>query len=129
MMDWLHFDDADLLLKHGLPCRLLEQAGGPAVGAFGDFEQGLALGARHLLVADDRELLKTLFEALQGKNTAESDWNQRLTFALALVSGRYRPPGGEAAALSLLRNNTALKRDLQQLAEPIFDHLLQIAKA
>jgi len=126
MMDWLHFDDADLLLKHGLPCRLLEQAGGPSVGELGDYEKGLALGTRHLLIADDRDLLKTLFEALQGKITAECDWKQRLTLALALVWGQNRPSGGEAAALAFLRDNTALKRDLEQVIEYRLGQLLPI---
>jgi len=126
ILDWFHFDDADLLLKHGLPCRLLEQAGGPPVDALGDYEKGLTLGARHLLLADDRDLLKTLFEALNGNIAAESDWKQRLTLVLALVSGKNRPPGGEAAALALLRDNTALKRDLEQVIEYRLSQLLPI---
>jgi len=127
MLDWLHFDDADLLLKHGLPCRLLEQAGGEPVGDLENYERGLALGFRHLLISDDRDLLKTLFDAVQGKTRPDPEWNQHLTLALALLWGKERPEGKEAAAVEFLRANAALRTDLEQVIEFRLAQLLPLA--
>ena len=126
MLNWLHFDDADLLLKHGLPGRLLEQAGGPSVGDLGDVEKGLNLGVRHLLLADDRQLLTTLLDALRGEENQTPDWQQRLTLGLALVTGKNRPPGSALEALAFLRSQAALRQDLEQILDYRLSQLLPV---
>lgn len=128
MLDYLHFDDADLLLKHGLPCRLLEQAGGPEPGDLGEAEKGLTLGVRHLLLADDRELLTTLQDALQGEYNQADDWEQRLTLGLALVMGKNRPPGNAAQALKLLLDQPFLRNDLEQILDYRLKQLLPVER-
>jgi hypothetical protein len=126
MMDWLHFDDADLLLKHGLPCRLLEQAGGEAVGDFQMDEKGLARGLRHVLVSDDHELLGKLLAALKGKDPSDAIGREQLTLGLAMVWGAHRPDGGEDAALKLLRTSAALRSDFMQVIEHRHAQLLTV---
>ncbi|TQE97526.1 MAG: DUF3427 domain-containing protein, partial [Spiribacter salinus] len=126
MLDWLHFDDADLLLKHGLPCRLLEQAGDESFGDLGAYERGLALGLRHLVLADDRDFLRALFEAVRGKADSDSAWNQHLTLALALLWGAQRPDGREGAAVAFLRGNDGLRSDLEEVIEYRFGQLLPL---
>jgi len=127
MLDWLHFDDADLLLKYGLPCRLLEAAGGEAVTGVEAYEKGLKDGLRRLLLVDDRDILQTLSTALDGESVEDVEWRQRLTLALAVVWGTNRPKGGEAAALAFLRDSVHLRRDVQQIIEWRLRQLVPVA--
>ncbi len=117
MLDWLHFDDADLLLKYGVPCRLLEAAGGEAVKGIEDYENVLKGGLRRLLLVDDREILQTLAAALDHQGDRDEHERQQLTLALTLIWGEKRPDGGRAAALAFLRDNPLLARDVAQLAD------------
>ncbi|MGY6588404.1 MAG: DUF3427 domain-containing protein [Wenzhouxiangella sp.] len=126
MLNYLHFDDADLLLKHGLPCRLLELAGGPGIGELGQAEKSLSLGARHLLLADDRQLLTTLLEALRGETSEAPDWQQQLALGLALVMGKTREAGNEREALRFLRSQPALRNDLEQIIDYRLSQLLPV---
>jgi superfamily II DNA or RNA helicase/HKD family nuclease len=118
MLDWLHFDDADLLLKHGLPCRLLEQAGGESLPpALEEYEKGLAGGLQRLLIADDRQILQALSAAVGGQNGKDPEWRQRLILALALIWGTKRPNGGDAAALAFLHDSALLAQDVLEVVE------------
>ena len=127
MLDWLHFDDADLLLKYGVPCRLLEAAGGEAVTGVEAYENSLKDGLRRLLLVDDRDILQTLSTALDGQSEDDLEWRQRLTLALAVVWGTNRPKGGEAAALAFLRDSVHLRRDVQQIIEWRLRQLVPVA--
>lgn len=126
MLDWLHFDDADLLLKHGLPCRLLEAAGAEAVKGIAAYEKGLKLGLRRLLLIDDREILQTLAEALDDADNKDSQWQQRLTLALTSVWGQKRPGGGQPEALAFIRDNRLLRQDVKQIIDWRLNQLLPV---
>lgn len=115
MLDWLHFEDADLLLKHGLPSRLLHQAGASLPLELGEHEQGLSAGARQLLLMDDRDLLEALWRSLDGEAPSDANGQQRLLLGLSLLWGAKRPAGGVEAALQFLRERSSLKRDLMQI--------------
>lgn len=117
MLRRLHFDDPDLLLKHGLPCRLVQLAGGPDLQTLGSFEKSLVLGLRQLLWVEDWELLLTLKQALEGRVHADVDAQQRLLLALSLVWGAQHPNGGAEAALEWVRNHSELRRDMLDVIE------------
>lgn len=126
MLDWLHFDDADLLLKYGVPCQLLEEAGGGAVKGIEAYEKGLKDGLRRLLLVDDCEMLRSLSAALEHRDNQDDHWRARVTLALTLIWGNKRPDGGEAAALAFLRDNVHLKQDIQQAIEWRLRQLLPV---
>ena len=126
MLNWLHFDDADLLLKHGLPCQLLEQAGGAPAAEIQDYENGLKSGLRRLLLVDDRQILEVLLSALRGSLNDNAESRRQLTLALAVVWGTQRPDGGEQAALEFLRGKEPLRHDIQEVAEWRLSQLLPI---
>ena len=126
MLDWLHFDDADLLLKYGVPCRLLEEAGGETVKGIEAYEKGLTDGLRRLVLVDDHEILQTLSGALDQRDYQDDQWRQRLTLALTLVWGKKRPAGGETAAVAFLRGNEPLRRDVQQIIQWRLRQLLPV---
>lgn len=117
MLDWLHFDDADLLLKHGLPSRLLKAAGAEQALELGEFEKGLSLGVRQLLLVDDREALAVLRRALDKRLPADDEGRQQLLLGLTLLWGAQRPSGGAETALQFLQGQAPLVRDLQQIIE------------
>lgn len=126
ILDWLHFDDADLLLKHGLPCRLLEHAGGEPVAGLDAHENSLKSGLRRLLLVDDRDLLIALSEALRGRDEDDPDWRQRLTLILSVLWGTKPLDEGRNAALRFLRENEPLRHDLQQVIEWRLSQLLPV---
>jgi superfamily II DNA or RNA helicase/HKD family nuclease len=117
MLEWLHFDEPDLLLKHGLPCRLLEQAGGEQQPNLGKFEKGLVRGLRQVMCFDDREQLVTLQQALHETDGLEDAAQQQLPIALSLLWAGKRPDGGVDEALAILRNHSGLRRDLDQVID------------
>jgi hypothetical protein len=112
MLRRLHFEDPDLLLKHGMPCRLLQQAGGTDLPDFDSYERGLVLGLRQLLWVDDRELLLALQQALEGRAPRDADTQQRVLLALSLLWGAERPEGGTDAALAWLRGHSEFSQDI-----------------
>ncbi|MEE4279705.1 MAG: DUF3427 domain-containing protein, partial [Halieaceae bacterium] len=113
ILDWLHLDDADLLLKHGLPSTLL----GATDPEIADFERGLVLGLRQLLVADDREVLLALQRAVTGQGAGSEILDDLLMLGLSLLWAGKRPPGGWREALGLMRSRPALREDLSQVLE------------
>jgi len=128
MLHRLHFDDPDLLLKHGLPCRLLQQSGGPDLPEFDSFEKGFVLGLRQLLWMDDREQLLTLKQALEDSVDFDEDDQQRLLLALSILWGKKRPDRGFNAALEWIRGHDGLRRDILDVIDWRLHRLLPIPR-
>ncbi len=125
MLDWLHLDDPDTLLKHGLPCRLLQQAGGLAQDDLQPYEKGLTLGIRHLASATDRALLAAVEDLLQGNTKEEKDWQMRITLALSLIWGRDRPGDGSRKSLQdFMLNQPGLRHNLLDVVRHRLTRLL-----
>jgi superfamily II DNA or RNA helicase/HKD family nuclease len=111
MVEWLHFDGPDDVLKHGLPCRLLADAGGePRCTAVEPYESGLHRGLRALAACDDRGMLEALRvglldkEAIEGARRGDDglpslsdDDRARLELAYSLLWGVERPGAGKFA--------------------------------
>ncbi|TVR66127.1 MAG: DUF3427 domain-containing protein [Gemmatimonadales bacterium] len=126
MLDWLHYDDPDHLLRHGLPHRLMEQAGaaGPPAGAPdpAPFESGLGRGLRTLARSDDRDVLRALLGEGAGAGegaTATPAWPREGLLALAhsLLWGTKRPGEGTLQeCLAFLRAHPGLAGDLREVA-------------
>lgn len=131
MLDWLHLDEPDLLLKHGLPCRLLESAGGEAWPAVEPYEKALRRGIRALAAADDRRMLEVLREALAPGGAwgdvggdgplppgLAGDRRLRLELAHSLLWGQDRPGDGALAAVHhFFRGVEGLRQDLVEVVE------------
>ena len=65
LLDWLHLDAPDDLLRHGLPCRLWQSAGGQDCSELQPFEKPLSTGLRRLAQATDTQMLQSLIAHLQ----------------------------------------------------------------
>jgi len=121
LLDWLHFDDVDELLRRGLPCRLLEAAGGEKVPTIGPYEKGLQLGLRQMATVADVRLLELLAQHLDvgvaGAFTKlGEDDRTRLLLAYALLWGKERPgDGGLEAVDAFTMAHPALKKDLLEV--------------
>lgn len=126
MLDWLHLDDPDLVLKHGLPSSLMAEASGSQESGLGKYEKGLALGLRQLLVADDRDLLLALKNALRSEQPVAESEQETVLLALAMVWGTQRPEGGWQEALRFMRSHAGLRRDLLQVIDLRLDQLLPV---
>ncbi|AHE97473.1 DUF3427 domain-containing protein [Thioalkalivibrio paradoxus] len=104
MLDWLHFDEPDLLLRHGLPSRLLEAAGGKHVAGIEPYEKGLRTGLRQLAISTDTNILDALSRRLgpDADNSGEfegEDDHIRLELAYSVLWGSQRPGDGDFNAL------------------------------
>ncbi|MEE4296766.1 MAG: DUF3427 domain-containing protein [Wenzhouxiangella sp.] len=126
MLDWLHLDDPDLLLKHGLPRSLMAIAGGKSSSGFGQYEGGFERALRQILVFDDRDILVALQSALQTEQQMPVSHKDLLLLALAMIWGGRRPEGGWREALSFIRSHAALRRDLLEVLEWRLGQLLQV---
>jgi superfamily II DNA or RNA helicase/HKD family nuclease len=140
MMNHLHLDldRMDDLLRHGLPCRLLEQAGGETCLQVEPHETALARGLRAVAACDDRQLLEILRHSLRIpvpdqsstdgllKNLSSED-RLRLELAHSLLWGKARPGDGRiAAAHQFVVAVEGLRQDLLEVVE---ERLLQIRPA
>jgi len=121
MLDWLHFDDPDQLLRHGLPSRLLEAAGGEPAGGIEPYEKGLKKGLRELALSTDTDILDALSRRLASDRDTSGDFetedNQnRLTLAYSVLWGSQRPGDGGFQALDeFTRNHSELTRDVRDV--------------
>jgi len=118
MLDWLHFDDADDLLRHGLPSRLLEAAGGQKTMDIEPYEKGLKQGFRQLAMVTDTELL-TVLERRLNLETGVSlrvlidDDRSRLQLIYSLLWGNERPGDGSLDAVDAFTTaQDVLRKDL-----------------
>lgn len=122
MLNWLHFDEPDQLLRHGLPSRLLEAAGGEPVLGLGQYEKGLQTGLRHLSAVTDTNLLDVLCWRLGegahlGWEFVGEDKRIQLQLAYSLLWGTKRPGDKNLNALDgFIRNHVQLKRDVHDVA-------------
>ena len=143
MLDRLHFDGLDELLRHGLPCRLLAGGGGePECEEVQPFERGLARGIRALAASGDRAVLETLRDSLGGRGTwtpatggtgsvpagapAEfgAEDRARLELAHSLVWGKERPEDGSLETVEgFVRRVEGLRRDLLEVTEERLERL------
>ena len=112
MLDWLHLDDPDLLLKHGLPSSLMAEASGRKESGLGKYEKGLTLGLRQLLLSDDRDTLEILQTALKSEQPVVDSEKDKVLLSLALVWGNQRPEGGWQEALRFMHAHSGLRHDL-----------------
>lgn len=129
IMDFLHLDRMDDLLRHGLPCRLLEHAGGEPCPQVEPYENALVRGVRAVAACDDRTLLEVLRHSLRipgpGESSADGllkdlspEDRLRLDLAYSLVWGKARPgDGGISAAHQFVRGVNGLRRDLLEVVE------------
>jgi len=145
MLDWLHYDDPDDLLRHGLPHRLMEAAGAPPVsrtktlpvgpagttpgppGAAPDltrFETGLARGLRTLARSQDKDLLGALLgvgggDGAEGRPSPSSGplRDELLALAHSLLWGAKRPGDKTLeACLAFIQAHPGLAGDLREVA-------------
>lgn len=126
MLDWLHLDDPDLVLKHGLPSSLMAEAAGTPYAELGKYEKGLALGLRQLLISDDRDSLVTLWDALKSDHRVADSDKETVLLSLALVWGNQRPEGGWEEALRFIHAHSELRRDLLDVLRWRLGQLLPI---
>jgi hypothetical protein len=120
MLAWLHFDEADQLLHHGLPSRLLEAAGGEHVAEIEPYEKGLRTGLRQLAISTDTNIL----DALSGRLGTKPDksWDlggddlARLQLAYSVLWGNQRPGDGDFHSLdNFIRDHSDLSRDTRDV--------------
>ena len=118
ILDWFHFDDADDLLRHGLPCRLLEAAGGQKVRDIEPYEKGLTQGLRRLASVTDTSFLDSLGQRLDpkevsGPGTSNGTDRTHLQLVHSLLWGNARPGDGSLEAVDgFTQNHQALRQDL-----------------
>ena len=116
MLDWLHLDDPDDLLRHGLPCQLRAEARGETLVALDEFRKPLTRGLRQLAQSNDVDLLATLIAHLVESVDAKVDSGQ-LTLAYALIWPNNRPGMGDLEAIGrFIRQNNPLRDDLLDIA-------------
>lgn len=126
MLDWLHLDDPDLVLKHGLPSSLIAEGSGKKQSGLDEYEKGLTLGLRQLLVSDDRDMLVALQNALKSEQPIADSEKETVLLSLALVWGNQRPEGGWRQALQFMRAQPGLRRDLLDIIQWRLDQLLPV---
>ncbi len=120
MLDCLHMDDAEDLLRKDLPSRLRADCGGESTGALGPYVSSLKRGLQRLVRCDDRLLLETLQTRLAQPATnmdqlAEED-RLRLTLLHSMLWGKTRPGSGDLSAVDgFVREHRPLYRDLQDV--------------
>lgn len=126
LLDGLGFDDADLLLKHGLPCRLLQLAGGEKHDALAPYEKGLQRGLRQVAACDDRQMLAAMHDAVSEPDAGDAqEQQQRLVLALSLLWGVQRPgDGSRTTVLQFIGEQPGLRRDVLEVIEHRLAHLL-----
>ena len=120
MLDHLHLDSPDDLLRHGLPCRLLERAGGESCPQVEPYEKGLERGIRALSGSDDRQVLEVLRRTLDRADPGvlSADDQLRLELAHSLLWGTERPgDGGVSSAHQFVLGVEGLRRDLLEVVE------------
>jgi superfamily II DNA or RNA helicase len=123
MLDWLHLDEADNLLRHGLPGQLLGAAGGPRYDRLGAFEKGFTRGARQLAALNDVQLLNIVSGRMAAESTLGLDAltapdRQRLALAYSLFCGKQRVGDGTLEAFdAYVRARPMLRHDLAAIAE------------
>ncbi|MDG4867023.1 DUF3427 domain-containing protein [Guyparkeria sp. 1SP6A2] len=123
MLDWLHIDDPDDLLRHGPPCLLRAKAKGESLDAISRYEKPLTRGLRQLARCDDVEILDALIRHLEGESP-ESE-RLRVELAYALTWPNQRPDEGTLDAIDrFLHQHEALRRDLIEVAHQQREDLL-----
>jgi superfamily II DNA or RNA helicase/HKD family nuclease len=120
MLAWLHFDEADQLLHHGLPSRLLEAAGGKHVAEIEPYEKGLRTGLRQLAISTDTNILDALAGRLGTK--PDKSWDlggddlARLQLAYSVLWGNQRPGDGDFHSLDhFIRDHSHLSLDIRDV--------------
>lgn len=122
MLDWLHLDEPDELLRHGPPCLLRAEASGKALEPIERYRKPLTRGLRQLAQCDDVALLETLITHLDGNGSADTDV---LTLAYALLWPNDRPGDGSLTAIEgFIRENDALRHDLLDITRDRREGLL-----
>jgi superfamily II DNA or RNA helicase/HKD family nuclease len=123
MLNWLHFDEPDQLLRHGVPCRLLEAAGGERVTGIGPYEKGLQMGLRQLAASTDTNVLDVLCRRLRKTNDPsrkileEEEELIQLKLAYSLLWGSKRPGDKSLTALDeFILNHAQLSQDVHDVA-------------
>lgn len=137
MLDRLHLDEMDELLRHGLPCRLLAGGGGAAgCTEVEPYERGLGRGIRELAGSEDRAVLETLRNALEGRGAwtpagggegseaeeipagVSGEERARLELAHSVLWGKERPGDGSLGAVhGFARLVEGLRQDLLEVTE------------
>lgn len=123
MMDWLHFDDPDTLLKHGLPSNLIAEAKGVPLPDLKPYEKSLIRGLRHLLLAEDRDLLAAFLKAVKTGNVPAGADQEMVMLAVSLFYGSTRPNGGWEAGLNFILSHEGLSRDVLDVLQWRLDRL------
>ena len=122
MLDWLHLDEPDELLRHGPPCLLRTEASGKALEPIEQYRKPLTRGLRQLAQCDDVALLETLATHLDGNGSADTEV---LTLAYALLWPNDRPGDGSLTAIEgFIRENGALRYDLLDIVRDRREALL-----
>lgn len=122
MLDWLHFDEPDQLLRHGLPSRLLEAAGGERVMEIAPYEKGLRTGLRQLADATDTSILDALCQRLgkggrANRSFVGDDERIKLKLAYSVLWGTEKPGDGSLNTLDeFIRNHAQLSQDVHDVA-------------
>ncbi|MGC9457289.1 MAG: DUF3427 domain-containing protein, partial [Halothiobacillaceae bacterium] len=122
MLNWLHLDEADELLRHGPPCLLRAEASGQELEPIEQFRKPLTRGLRQLAQCDDVLLLDTLVAHLTGNKSVDTE-------ALALVSALLwpndRPGDGSLTAIErFVRENEVFRDDLLEIVHDRREELL-----
>jgi superfamily II DNA or RNA helicase/HKD family nuclease len=121
MLAWLHFDEADQLLHHGLPSRLLEAAGGTQVAGVEPYEKGLKTGLRQLAISTDTNILDAVSRRLGADPDTSlefgaDDAQARLQLAYSVLWGSQRPGDGAFPTLDdFIRDNSELSLDIREV--------------
>ncbi|MFN2381095.1 MAG: DUF3427 domain-containing protein [Guyparkeria sp.] len=122
MLEWLHLDAPDDLLRHGPPCLLRAEASGRELKPIEHYRKPLTRGLRQLAQCDDLTSMEALATHLEGSGPADPGV---LTLAYALLWPNDRPGDGSFAAIDqFIRENDALRRDLLDIVEYRLDTLL-----
>ncbi|MFP4640492.1 MAG: DUF3427 domain-containing protein [Guyparkeria sp.] len=122
ILDRLHLDEPDELLRHGPPCLLRAEARGQSLETIERYRKPLTRGLRQLARCDDVQLLETLTTHLEGNGSADTGV---LTLAYALLWPNNRPGDGSRNAIErFIQENVALHHDLLDIVRHRRDSLL-----
>ena len=121
ILNWLHLDDSIDLLSKGVPCRLVQAAGGPNCDALAPYERGLKRGLQQLAFLDDIQEIDFLFNRWnENEPTPTTDLNSgdalRLALGHSLLWTTERPGSGHIFDVDTFINaQKSIKTDILEI--------------
>jgi len=123
VLNWLHLDDAIDLLSKGIPCQLIQAAGGPDCDSIAPYERGIKRGLQQLALLDDVKELDFLYKRWNDKepiSTANLNTEESIRLALghSLLWTTERPGKGSVTEVdTYIRGKEYIRTDILEILE------------